>query len=213
MFPWSMDVGTWVCIELTYTVEFEPRAVVRGMAVSFTPILGFIGSKAFAASTHSVTSGITAEKMLASRFTSLKGGGRIGILRPNPASMEMDTFASTRARGPSTIISPVLGVVVLPDSRPGSVLLLLPPQFAAALVESLASRRGRSIDKVISAVSLLRNSNPIGMVGLNARPSRMSMSMTSTLKGSDVSVDPWKPVIPLLPMLVSSRRAMELSGI
>jgi hypothetical protein len=161
---------------------------VHGVAVSFAPILGFIGSKVLPASTHSVTSGKTVEKMFASRFTSLKGGGRRGTVRPKPTSMVMDTLASTRAREPSARTSPAAGVVVFAYGAP--VELFLFPQSAAAFVDSLALRRGRFTETNTSAWSLSRNSKPTGMVGLNARPSKISTSVTLTLKGSGVRVDP-----------------------
>jgi hypothetical protein len=81
------------------------------------------------------------------------------------------------------------------------------------LLDSFASRLGMLIDTVTSAFSRSVNSKPIGMEGLNARPSDISASVTLMLIGSGVSVDPGKPLTLLLARSVSSTRMLEPSGI
>jgi hypothetical protein len=194
----------------TYTVEFEPTVVVHGSAVAFTAPIALIDGNDFAASTHAVTRGKTVEKMFASRLTSPKGGGRSGMVRPTPTSTVSETLASTRVSAPRERRLSASSVVRFPN---GAVELLLLPQSLPGLVDNLASSRGRFIVTKASALSLSRKSKPTGMVGLKASPRSISTSVTLTLNGSGVSVDPGKPLTPLLAMLVSSRRMLELSGI
>jgi hypothetical protein len=191
-----------------YVVELD----AAGVLVAFPPIVAVMGGRDFPASTHAVTSGKTVEKMFASMPTSLNGGGRSGKLSPTLASMVREMFASTRTRGPRARRSPATWLVWFANGAEGSVELLLLPQFAAGFVVSLASRRGRFIETETSALSLSRNSKPTGIVGLKARPSRISRSVMLAVKGSGVRVDPGKPLTPLLAMSVSSRRMLELSG-
>jgi hypothetical protein len=198
-----------VLVAVIYTVELA----AAGVLVAFPPIVAVMGGNGFPASTHAVTSGKTVENIFASTPTSLNGGGRSGKLSPTLASIVREIFASTRTRGPSARRSPETCLVWFAYGADGKVALLLLPQFAAAFVESLASRRGRFIETETSAVSLSRNSKPTGMVGLKARPRRISTSVMLAVKGSGVRVDPGKPLTPLLTMSVSSRRMLELSGI
>jgi hypothetical protein len=202
-------------VDVAWTVEFEPSIAPdgSGVAVALPPVLTVIGGKDFAASTHAVTRGKTVEKMFASRLTSPKGGGKSGRFSPNPTSTVTDTLASTSTSGPRARRSVLIPVVVFRYGALGVVALLLLPQLATAFVDSFASRRGRFIDTKTSAFSLSKNSNPTGIVGLNASPSSMSTSVMFTLKGNGVSLEPGKPVMPLWAMFVSSSRATELSGI
>jgi hypothetical protein len=202
-------------VDVACTVEFDPSMALEssGVAVALPPVLAVMGGKDFAASTHSVTSGKTVEKMFASRLTSPKGGGSNGSSNPKPTSTVTDTFASTRTRGPRVRRSLLSSVVVFAYGALGVVTLLLFPQFAAAFVDSFASRRGRFMETKTSAFSLSRNSNPTGIVGLNASPSKMSALVMFTLNGSGVSLEPGNPVMPLCAIFVSSSRATELSGI
>jgi hypothetical protein len=184
-----------------------------GTIVVFPPTVPVTVARASPALTHAVTRGKPIEKIFASTPTSLNGGGRSGRLSPMPTSTVTDMFASTSMRGPMAARLPETSVVLFVYGAVGIVELLLFPQFATALVDSLASRRGRFMETKASALSLSLNSKPTGIVGLKARPSRMSTSVMFTLNGSGVSVEPGNPLTALLPMLVSSRRMFELSGI
>lgn len=124
-------------------------------------------------------------------------------------SMERETLASTKATGPRARRS-ADGVTVLLDGGWDELLLL--PQFCAMLPDSFASRRGRFIVAVTSAFNWLKNWNPIGIDGLNARPSRSSALVMLTLTGSGVSAVSWKPVRRLFPRSVISTRRLDPSG-
>jgi hypothetical protein len=194
-------------------VEFARSVVVHGRAVAFAPPIAVIDGKDFLASTHAVMRGKAVEKMFASRLTSPNGGGSSGIVRPTPTSTVSETLASTRVNMPSERRLSANCMVWFANGADGVVVLLLLPQSLPGLVDSLASNRGRFMDTKASALSFSRKSKPIGMVGLKARPRRISVSVMFTLNGSGVRVDPGKPLTPLSAMLVSSRRMLELSGI
>jgi hypothetical protein len=127
-----------------------------------------------------------------------------------PTSTEMEMFASTSTSGPRLIAR---SEVVFAYGAVGAVAFVLLPQFVTTSVESFASRRGRFMDTKTSAFSLSANSKPTGMLGLKARPRRMSTLVTFVVNGSGVSVESGKPVIALLRMFVRSRRTVEASGI
>jgi hypothetical protein len=143
--------------------------------------------------THDFTRGRTAEKMFAETPTPWKAGGSNGRVTSRATSTVTETFASTSTSGPRLISSFDSSRVSLVYGAWGIVALLLLPQLSAMLVDSFASKRGKFIDKVTSAFSLSVNSKPMGIEGLNARPSVMSASVTLTLIGSGVSVDSGKP--------------------
>lgn len=161
-----------------------------------------------------MTSGNTVEKMGASTSTSWKGGGSNGRATPRPTSTVTETFASTRTREPSTVGPGIGMLVVFTYGGLGSVTLLPVwlPQFACALVDSFASKRGRFIETSTSAFNLSANSKPIGIEGLKARPRRISTSVTFTLNGSGVSDDAGKPLTRLFVISESSTRMLERSG-
>lgn len=144
--------------------------------------------------------------------TWLNGGGRIGMETSKLRSQEMETLASTKAMGPSWIRSGDNCVVLFAPGADGSVELLPLAQFSAMLVESFASRRGRSKTVVTSADNWPRKSKPTGMAGLKARPRVTSTSVMLTVTGRGVRVVSWKPTRLLAPRLVSSTRSLELSG-
>lgn len=160
--------------------------------------------------TQAVTKGIPVEKRFAVWPIAWKAGGKNGSSRSTAASIVTEMLASTRTRGPRSKRLSVLLVVEFAKGAVGAVELL--PQFAAASVERRASRRGRPMEMTTSALSLSVNSKPMGMEGLKASPSRMSTSVTLTLNGRGVNVDPGKPTTPLFVISVSSMRTLELSG-
>lgn len=162
---------------------------------------------------HDVTIGTTFEKMLASAAMSRKGGGRSGKATLSPTSADIDKLASTRTSGPILVRVVEESSVLLAYGAPGMVaLLLLLLQYAAEFVDNLASRRGRLKETVTSALSLSANSNPTGMVGLNARPNFTSTSVTLVLKGKGFKIDSGKPPMPLFPTSVNSTRIFESLG-
>lgn len=169
-------------------------------------------SKAVSGDLHSETRGNSALKMFRATPTELKGGGRIGIEALKLTSQEMETLASTKAIGPSWIRSGDDCVVLFAYGADGLVALSPLAQFSAMLVESFASRRGRSKVAVTSADNWPRKSKPTGMVGLKARPRVTSTSVMLTVTGRAVRVVSWKPTRLLLPRSVSSTRSLEFSG-
>ena len=109
-------------------------------------------SNALSGETHSETRGKFALNIFCAALIALNGGGSTGSERSNPISQEMETLASTRARGPSLIRSLRKCVVLFAyGGAGGAVALLLLPQFSAMLLESFASRRGSSREAVTSA--------------------------------------------------------------
>lgn len=98
-----------------------------------------------------------------------------------------------------------------------SILVVFPSSsrlhWLSAFVDSLASRRGRSRDTVTSAVSWLLKSNPIGIVGVNARLRERSISVALVVKGRAWRVDPFMPVILVFVRSLSSTLMPALSGI
>jgi hypothetical protein len=62
-------------------------------------------SKAFSGAAQDESRGKTAVKMFCSTPTALKGGGRIGMETSRAISIERETFASTKARGPKLMRS------------------------------------------------------------------------------------------------------------
>jgi len=112
-------------------------------------------SKAFSGAAQPDSRGKTAVKIFSWTPTALKGGGRIGIETSRAISIERETLASTKARGPRLRSSGGNSVVWLANGAFGAValLLLLAPQFSGMLLDSFASRRGRFKDGVTSAFS------------------------------------------------------------
>ena len=133
---------------------------------------------------HPLINGKTVVKRFFATLNAFRPGGRIGMLTSRARSIERETLASTKAMGPRARRSADSAVILFAN---GAVELLLLPQFCAMLLDSFASRRGRFIVAVTSAFNWLRNWKPIGIEGLNARPSRSSALVTLTLMGSGVS--------------------------
>jgi len=126
--------------------------IIGGGGGTITPVML---SKAFSGAAQPESRGKTAVKMFSWTPTALKGGGRIGIETSRAISIERETFASTKARGPRLRSSGGNSVVWLANGGFGAVaLLLLPaPQFSGMLLDSFASRRGKFKDGVTSAFS------------------------------------------------------------
>jgi len=99
---------------------------------------------------HPLISGKTVVKMFFATLNALRPGGRIGILTLRPRSRERETLASTKAMGPRAMRSADSISVLLAN---GAVELLLLPQLSAILLDNFASRRGRFIVAVTSAVN------------------------------------------------------------
>lgn len=87
-------------------------------------------------------------------------------------------------------------------------------QFAStlSLVESLASRRGRSRTTETVASKESRNLKPMGMVGRKATEVVMSRSVRLAVRGRGVMVELGRPRMVLAGRLVRSMWILELVG-
>jgi hypothetical protein len=110
-------------------------------------------SKAFSGDAQDDNKGKTAVKMFCSIPIALNGGGSSGKETSRAMSIERETFASTKARGPNLMSSGDSSAVWFANGASGTVALLLSPQFSAILLDSFASRRGKFKEGVTSAFS------------------------------------------------------------
>jgi len=148
----ASSFGAAVMLASSFGGADVASTIIGGGGGTITPVML---SKAFSGAAQPESRGKTAVKMFSWTPTALKGGGRIGIETSRAISIERETLASTKARGPRLRSSGGNSVVWLANGAPGCVaLLLLPaPQFSGMLLDSLASRRGRFKDGVTSAFS------------------------------------------------------------
>jgi len=148
----ASSFGAAVMLASSFGGADVASTIIGGGGGTITPVTL---SKAFSSAAQPESRGKTAVKMFSWTPTALKGGGRIGIETSRAISIERETLASTKARGPRLRSSGGNSVVWLANGAFGAValLLLLAPQFSGMLLDSFASRRGRFKDGVTSAFS------------------------------------------------------------
>lgn len=149
----ASSFGAAVMLAAHFGAVFVASTIIGGGGGTITPVTLL---KAFSGAAQPDSRGKTAVKMFSWTLTALKGGGRIGIETSRAISMERETFASTKARGPRLRSSGGNPDVWFANGAFGTVgLLLLPaaPQFSGMLLDSFASRRGKFKDGVTSAFS------------------------------------------------------------
>ena len=148
----ASSFGAAVMLASNFGAVDVASTIIGGGGGTMTPVTL---SKAFLGAAQPDSRGKTAVKIFSWTPTALKGGGRIGIETSRAISIERETLASTKARGPRLRSSGGNSAVWLANGAPGCVaLLLLPtPQFSGMLLDNFASRRGKFKDGVTSAFS------------------------------------------------------------
>ena len=195
-----LDTGA-VPFDVTLAASQTVVVAVMLYGADILPIVAIMVGMMSPALAHAVMSGKAVEKSCASTAMSPRGGGRRGRLIPRPSSRVRDILAEMSVRGPRFTTAST-SVVEFLNGAPS-------PHSAPASVDNLASKRGRFTETTTSAFSWSLNSKPMGMVGLNARPSWMSTSVTSTVKGSGLMVVPGKMSALLEVMELRLRRMVE----